>query len=33
VNLVTAVIKPHKLEEVKEALKAIDMPGMTVDEV
>ena len=32
-NLVTAVIKPHKLEEVKEALKAIDMPGMTVDEV
>ena len=33
VNLVTAVIKPHKLEEVKEALKAIGMPGMTVDEV
>ena len=33
VNLVTAVIKPHKLEEVKDALKAIDMPGMTVDEV
>ncbi len=32
-QLVTAVIKPHKLEEVKEALKAIDMPGMTVDEV
>jgi nitrogen regulatory protein P-II 1 len=33
VNLVTAVIKPHKLEEVKDALKAIGMPGMTVDEV
>ena len=32
-KLVTAVIKPHKLEEVKEALKAIGMPGMTVDEV
>ena len=33
VNLVTAVIKPHKLEEVKDALKAIGMTGMTVDEV
>ncbi len=33
VNLVTAVIKPHKLEEVKDALKAIGMSGMTVDEV
>jgi len=33
VNLVTAVIKPHKLEEVKDALKGIGMQGMTVDEV
>ncbi len=33
VNLVTAVIKPHKLEEVKDALKAIGITGMTVDEV
>jgi nitrogen regulatory protein P-II 1 len=27
------VIKPHKLEEVKDALKGIGMQGMTVDEV
>jgi nitrogen regulatory protein P-II 1 len=33
VNLVTAVIKPHKLEEVKDALRAIGITGMTVDEV
>jgi nitrogen regulatory protein P-II 1 len=33
VNLVTAVIKPHKVEEVKDALKAIGVTGMTVDEV
>ena len=33
VNLVTAVIKPHKVEEVKDALKAIGVQGMTVDEV
>ena len=33
VNLVTAVIKPHKFEEVKDALKAIGVTGMTVDEV
>ncbi|MEY4130871.1 MAG: hypothetical protein RLZZ31_995 [Actinomycetota bacterium] len=33
VNLVTAVIKPHKVEEVKDALKAIGINGMTVDEV
>ncbi len=33
VNLVTAVIKPHKLEEVKDALKAIGTTGITVDEV
>ncbi len=33
VSLVTAVIKPHKLEEVKDALKGVGMQGMTVDEV
>jgi nitrogen regulatory protein P-II 1 len=33
VNLVTAVIKPHKLEEVKDALKGIGITGITVDEV
>jgi nitrogen regulatory protein P-II 1 len=33
VNLVTAVIKPHKLEEVKDALKGMGITGMTVDEV
>ena len=33
VNLVTAVIKPHKLEEVKDALRGIGITGMTVDEV
>lgn len=33
VNLVTAVVKPHKVEEVKDALKGIGMQGMTVDEV
>ncbi len=33
VNLVTAVVKPHKLEEVKEALKGIGTQGMTVAEV
>jgi nitrogen regulatory protein PII len=33
VHLVTAVIKPHKLEEVKDALKGIGIQGMTVDEV
>jgi len=33
VNLVTAVIKPHKVEEVKDALRAIGVQGMTVDEV
>jgi nitrogen regulatory protein P-II 1 len=33
VNLVTAVIKPHKLEEVKDALKGIGITGLTVDEV
>ena len=33
VHLVTAVIKPFKLEEVKEALQAIGVQGLTVDEV
>ena len=33
VSLVTAVIKPHKLEEVKDALRAIGVMGLTVDEV
>ena len=33
VHLVTAVIKPFKLEEVKDALRGIGIQGMTVDEV
>jgi nitrogen regulatory protein PII len=32
-ELVTAVIKPHKLDDVKEALLAIGVEGMTVTEV
>ncbi|HZT65876.1 MAG TPA: P-II family nitrogen regulator [Acidimicrobiales bacterium] len=32
-KLVTAVIKPFKLDEVKEALKAAGVTGMTVSEV
>jgi nitrogen regulatory protein P-II 1 len=32
-KLVTAIIKPHKLEEVKEALRAAGLRGITVDEV
>jgi nitrogen regulatory protein PII len=32
-KLVTAVIKPFKLDEVKEALKASGVSGITVDEV
>ena len=32
-KLVTAIIKPHKLDEVKDALKAAGVHGMTVDEV
>jgi nitrogen regulatory protein P-II 1 len=31
--LVTAVIKPHKLEEVKDALRGIGVLGMTISEV
>ena len=32
-KLVTAVIKPFKLDEVKEALQALGVPGLTVSEV
>ena len=32
-KLVTAIVKPFKLDEVKEALKGSDMHGMTVTEV
>ena len=32
-KLVTAIIRPHKLEEVKSALEAIGVTGMTVSEV
>jgi nitrogen regulatory protein P-II 1 len=32
-KLVTAIVKPFKLDEVKEALKDSDMHGMTVTEV
>ncbi|MFN8039625.1 MAG: P-II family nitrogen regulator [Acidimicrobiales bacterium] len=33
VHAVTAVVKPHKLDEVKEALRGIGVLGMTVTEV
>jgi nitrogen regulatory protein P-II 1 len=33
VHLVTAVIKPHKLEEVKDALQGIGVTGITITEV
>jgi nitrogen regulatory protein P-II 1 len=32
-KLITAVIKPHKLDDVKVALKAVGVVGMTVSEV
>jgi nitrogen regulatory protein P-II 1 len=32
-HLVTAIIKPHALEEVKEALKGVGITGITVSEV
>jgi nitrogen regulatory protein P-II 1 len=32
-KLVTAVIKPHKVDEVKDALRAIGVKGVTVTEV
>ena len=33
IHLVTAVLKPHKLEEVKDALRGAGIVGMTVSEV
>jgi nitrogen regulatory protein P-II 1 len=33
VKLVTAIIKPHKLDEVKEALMSAGVAGLTVSEV
>ena len=33
IHLVTAIVKPHKLEEVKEALRGAGILGMTVSEV
>src|SRR6478735_8671309 len=32
-KLVTAIIKPHKVDDVKNALRAAGLRGMTVDEV
>ena len=32
-KLVTAIIKPHKLDDVKDALKAAGITGITVEEV
>jgi nitrogen regulatory protein P-II 1 len=32
-KLVTAIVKPHKLDDVKEALKGAGVQGLTVDEV
>jgi nitrogen regulatory protein P-II 1 len=32
-NLVTAIIKPHALEPVKDSLKGVGVTGMTVSEV
>ena len=32
-KLVTAIIKPHKLDQVKDALRQAGLHGMTVDEV
>ncbi len=32
-KLVTAIVKPFKVDEVKAALKALDVQGMTVSEV
>jgi nitrogen regulatory protein P-II 1 len=33
VHLITAVIKPHRLDEVKEALRGLGVHGLTVTEV
>ena len=32
-KLITAIVKPHKLDDVKAALKTINVEGMTVSEV
>ena len=32
-KLITAIVKPFKLDDVKEALKGADVNGMTVTEV
>jgi nitrogen regulatory protein P-II 1 len=32
-SLVTAIIKPHKLDEVRDALRAVGVHGLTVTEV
>lgn len=32
-KLITAIIKPHQLDQVKDALKGIGIQGMTIDEV
>jgi nitrogen regulatory protein P-II 1 len=32
-KLVTAIVKPHKVDDVKEALKGAGVQGLTVDEV
>ena len=32
-HLITAIIKPHRLEEVKDALRSIGVVGMTASEV
>ena len=33
VHLVTAVVKPHRIEEVKDALRGVGVLGMTISEV
>jgi nitrogen regulatory protein P-II 1 len=33
VTLITAIIKPHKVEEVKEAIRTLGILGLTVSEV
>jgi nitrogen regulatory protein P-II 1 len=33
VHLVTAVVKPHRLDEVKDALRGLGVLGMTISEV
>ncbi|MFM2045968.1 MAG: hypothetical protein RL383_45, partial [Actinomycetota bacterium] len=32
-KLITAIVKPHKLDDVKDALKSAGVQGMTVSEV